>query len=447
MASTVLGALASATVASSCGILLTLLLRKQFRMLFGPSLAYYLWLLVPTSLLVLLLPTPRPGMTAVLAVPLSVPSLTSHVLTSRLVEVAISSTSNWTMWTLCSWGIGALLFARRLTRQQRRFVDSLGVTIKGANRVLRAADPTGGPVVVGILRPKIVVPSDFDTRYTKQEQALILAHEQMHVRRRDLLVNATWSLARCIFWFNPLTHLAGRLMRFDQELACDAQVMRNHPRSRKPYASAMLRTQLVDDPLPLGCHWPSIHPLKVRIMVLKRPPAGGVRRVIGQMIVGLCVLTVGYGTWAAQSAVGPAAHTATAADHPQLLNGAADGDASRKRNPGGGPVMFDADYSDCSVDGKSCTYSGHVRFSVKEFVILADGAKASRTDSGFVLVAHGTPATLTHTPSSGAAVVRGAAKRIVLDGAAGAVELTGDASLTQGGGTTVTGERLIYKVT
>ena len=300
MASPPLSILANATVASSCGILLTVLLRKRFRILFGPGLAYFLWLLVPTSLLVLLLPAPSTGLKAVLAVPLSMPSLTSHV-----VEVSISSGPDWQMWLLRTWGIGALLFCWKLAREQRRFIASLGVMVGGDGDVFRAADPNSGPVVVGILQPKIVVPSDFDTRYALQEQALILAHERMHVRRGDLVINATCAFARCIFWFNPLMHFAGQLIRFDQELACDAAVMRNHPHSRKPYASAMLRTQLADGALPLGCYWPSTHPLKERIMVLQQPPARGLRRVIGQTLIGTCIVLVGYGSWAAQSDTGP----------------------------------------------------------------------------------------------------------------------------------------------
>jgi lipopolysaccharide transport protein LptA len=179
-------------------------------------------------------------------------------------------------------------------------------------------------------------------------------------------------------------------------------------------------------------------------MLLKQPPARGLRRIIGQIFVGLCVLTVGYGTWAAQSDVAAASDTITV-DPPQVLNSVSGGDASRGPNPRGGPVTFDADQTNCSAGGKSCTYSGHVKFSSKNFVILADKAKSNRTDSGFVLVVSGTPATFTHTPSSGAAVVRGAAERIVLDGAAGEVRLTGNASLTQGDAATATGERLIYK--
>jgi bla regulator protein blaR1 len=295
MASQLLTILEITTVASSCGILLALLLRRPLRRLFGPSLAYLLWLLVPTSLVVLLLPAPTPGLKTVFPVPLSMPLLTAHGALASL-----SSGVDWAMWLLCTWGIGALLLSWRLARQQRRFMASLGLLVRSDEGVLRAAYPAGCPVVVGIMRPRIVVPSDFDTRYASDEQVLILAHERMHVRRGDLVMNALWAVARCIFWFNPLIHIAARLFRFDEELACDAAVMRNHPHSRRSYASAMLRTQLADDALPLGCHWPSTHPLKERIMLLKQPPDRGLRSAVGQVFVGACVLMVGYATWAVQ---------------------------------------------------------------------------------------------------------------------------------------------------
>jgi beta-lactamase regulating signal transducer with metallopeptidase domain len=261
--------------------------------LFGPSLAYFLWLLVPTSLLVPLLPAPSAGLKIMLPAPLSMPSLAGHLEVGSLSSFDL----DWMPWLICAWGVGALLFCLRLARQQRRFIAGLGLPIRDDAGVLRAAFRAGSPVVVGIVRPKIVVPSDFATRYASEEQALILAHERMHVRRGDLIANAMWALVRCIFWFNPLMHIAAQLSRFDQELACDAAVMRKHPKSRKPYATAMLRAQCADAAVPLGCYWPSTHPLKERIMLLARPPALGLRQVVGQMLVGICVFSVGYGTW------------------------------------------------------------------------------------------------------------------------------------------------------
>lgn len=443
MANALLSSLGSATVASSCSIWLTLLLRKSLRTHFGPSLAYFLWLLVPTSLLALVLPAPSTGLRVVFPVSLSMTSLTSHV---ALASTSASLDLDWVTWLVCAWGIGGLLFCARLVHQQRQFIASLG-GLTPSDGVLLASSFAGCPVVFGVVRPQVVVPSDFAIRYAPAEQALILAHERMHIRRGDLVVNALWAVARCVFWFNPLVHIAGRRIRFDQELACDADVMRTHPRSAKPYANAMLRTQLVNEPLPLGCRWPSIHPLKERIMLLKQPPARGPRRVIGQTFVGICVLTLGYATWAAQSSgIAPPTDRAMTADSAiiadsQSPNGVSGEDASR--NPD--PVTIDADHSNCSAGRSTCTWSGHFKFSSKEFVILADEAKTNRADSGFLLVVRGTPATFTRTPSSGAAVVRGAAERIVLDGATGKMTLTGHASLTQGNAAMMAGERLIYQ--
>jgi beta-lactamase regulating signal transducer with metallopeptidase domain len=307
MASELLDILGTATVASSCAVLLILLLRKPLRTFFGPSIAYFLWLLVPTSILVPLLPAPSAGLKTVLPVPvpLSMPSLTGHV-----AMVSTSSGLAWVPWLIFAWAIGALLFGLRLARQQRHFIASLGLPIRDDGGVLHAAFPTGSPVVVGLVRPKIVVPSDFAARYASAEQTLILAHERMHICRGDLITNAMWALARSIFWFNPLVHIAARLSRFDQELACDAAVMRDHPNSRKPYATAMLRAQIADDALPLGCYWPSTHPLKERIMLLKQPPARGLRRMIGRILVASCVCLIGYGTWALEPDVAASGESA-----------------------------------------------------------------------------------------------------------------------------------------
>ena len=44
-----------------------------------------------------------------------------------------------------------------------------------------AADPSIGPALVGVLRPRLVLPADFETRFDARERALILAHEEVYV--------------------------------------------------------------------------------------------------------------------------------------------------------------------------------------------------------------------------------------------------------------------------
>ena len=59
-------------------------------------------------------------------------------------------------------------------------------------------------------------------------QALILAHEQIHARRRDGLWRLLAQGFVAVFWFNPLAWIAMACFRQDQELACDAAVLREH---------------------------------------------------------------------------------------------------------------------------------------------------------------------------------------------------------------------------
>jgi beta-lactamase regulating signal transducer with metallopeptidase domain len=143
------------------------------------------------------------------------------------------------------------------------------------HRVLRLARKGKiGPAVVGVLSPRVYFPADFETRYTPDEQAMIRAHEISHLIRHDVLLNAWVALAQCILWFNPIVHFGVRAFRHDQEMACDAAVMEDHPEQRRRYAAAMLKTQLVQAPMGAACGWAG-HPLETRIATLARgtPPA------------------------------------------------------------------------------------------------------------------------------------------------------------------------------
>jgi hypothetical protein len=205
------------------------------------------------------------------------------------------------------------LFALYLTALQRTFVKGFG-TLSGSRCVLRAATSDGCPALVGVLRPKVILPADFDSRYTRLERLLVFAHERSHLRRGDPVWNACAALMRCLFWYNPLVHLAAGCFRADQELACDAAVMGAHPGSPRAYASAMLKTTLADSASLIVCHWHSVRHIKERILMLNRAIPGRTRRTCGQMLVVLSGAVLGYAAWAAEPATAPGSVTTTA--HP-----------------------------------------------------------------------------------------------------------------------------------
>lgn len=274
------------TIAASLGVLLVGLLRTPVRRIAGARAAYGLWLMAPLSTLTVLLPTaPHP-----LAPVELVPTLTEA-----------SDSANNEVILLAIWATGALIMLATAMARQRAFVRSLGNLLRLPNGTYRSASAIE-PMVVGALRPRVVLPADFETRYTRDERALVLAHEHAHVKRGDALINALATVWLCLFWFNPLMHWAIGWFRFDQELACDALVLAATGTARRRYADALLKTQLaadsVETALPAGCHWKSTHPLTQRIAALKQPPPGMVQRWFGTGLVLTFISTGCYAAWA-----------------------------------------------------------------------------------------------------------------------------------------------------
>ncbi|HZW52027.1 MAG TPA: M56 family metallopeptidase, partial [Rudaea sp.] len=304
----ILRVLALSTLASSAAIVVVLLLRKPLRQRFGAQVAYALWALVPLAALVALLPAPVASVASMPAIVAAAPAM----MQTLPLAVAAAPAFDPMPWLALVWLFGTVGCAVLFVRQQRRFVRSLGHLSSCDDDTVHAQTTAGCPALVGAWRPRIVLPADFERRYDNAERKLILAHERAHRARGDAQANALAAALRCLYWFNPLFHFAASRLRFDQELACDAIVISRFPEARRPYADAMLKTQLADLGLPAGCHWQSSHPLKERIAMLKQPLPGRARRRIGAACVAAIVAVASFAAWAAQPAV-PAAPAAVPA--------------------------------------------------------------------------------------------------------------------------------------
>jgi beta-lactamase regulating signal transducer with metallopeptidase domain len=220
-------------------------IRIPARRLVGPSAAYNLWLLPPLAALI----TPILVLIGQANGPVSPPL-------QMMAPLPVFATL---------WALGAVVLAATFAVAQARFMADV--------RAGRA-----GPAVIGLIYPRIVLPAD-GAGYTAQERELIRAHEREHVARKDPRAAAFVAACQCLCWFNPLVHLAAHLLRLDQELACDAAVIRSRPDARTLYGQTLLKTQLAATPLPFGCYWPArgLHPLEVRIGLLKRRKGSPVR--------------------------------------------------------------------------------------------------------------------------------------------------------------------------
>ena len=302
METELLQALIRATLASSASVLLIGLLRKPLRAAVGARAAYWLWLLVPALVLAFVLPAP------VQSLQMSADSLPGQVR-SALSTVAVRTTmpngSVALIAGLTVWAVGACAMFVLLLRRQRSFARSLGMLVPDEKGFHRSGGVTA-PMLVGAWQPRIVVPLDFETRYSPDECELILAHERAHLLRCDVAVSAIASAWLCFFWFNPLIYWALDWLRIDQELASDAHVLAQRGDSRRSYADALLKTQLASEPgwrVPVGCQWQSTHSLKERIVMLKRPLPGISRQLMGVVCVLGLIGSGSYTAWAAQAAV------------------------------------------------------------------------------------------------------------------------------------------------
>jgi beta-lactamase regulating signal transducer with metallopeptidase domain len=287
--------LGRATIAVTLALLIVLGLRSTCRLRFGAAHAYALWLLVlllPCAcLLAMLMPTTALPTLVLNLVPTAkvMPQFTPS---TKTIDFASSIIELWISGVVC--------FALFLCWQQWRFVVSLG-KLQRIGTIYRAQSNDIGPALLGVWRPKIVVPADFASRYAPDEQDLILAHECAHLQRGDVIANALCALLQMAFWFHPLVHLSAVRFRADQELACDAAVTRSHRPLRKTYAEAMLKTQTQDFALPAGCGWQSKQILKERIMQLNRQSPSPTARQIGSAAITTLICLIVGGAWAAQA--------------------------------------------------------------------------------------------------------------------------------------------------
>lgn len=245
----------------SVAVLMLLAARPLLRRL-GAGATYAAWWLVPILLLTPWLPRPA-------VEPLRVVVAAVGGTPDARLPALPAATSTAALW-LSLWLVGtAVLLALQAWRQWR--LARLGAQL-----------PAGSsPALVGVLRPRVALPVDFQARFTPAEQALILAHEAVHRARHDNLWNLIATLLTALHWWNPLAWWAARRLRADQELACDAAVLAARPGAVATYSRALLAAHgLTPHGAPLASRWVSAHPLVERMTMLQHHlPASRRRRL------------------------------------------------------------------------------------------------------------------------------------------------------------------------
>jgi len=163
----------------------------------------------------------------------------------------------WLPWLVAIWFVGASAIAIRAFNQWRRLAwlvrnatiplaDCATVLARlrarfGIRRPVRLLGSLGidTPMLVGWLRPTILLPISMLSGFTPQQIELIIAHELGHVRRWDYLANLLQVVIETILFYHPIVHWISRDVREARESCCDDLVLALAEGSPVVYASAL----------------------------------------------------------------------------------------------------------------------------------------------------------------------------------------------------------------
>jgi beta-lactamase regulating signal transducer with metallopeptidase domain len=98
------------------------------------------------------------------------------------------------------------------------------------------------PVVVGLLKPVILLPLGILSNLPPEQVEAVLLHELAHIRRKDYLVNLLQSFAEVVYFFNPAVLWISSLIRQERENCCD-DVAISQLKNKKQFIHALVAFQ------------------------------------------------------------------------------------------------------------------------------------------------------------------------------------------------------------
>ena len=150
----------------------------------------------------------------------------------------------WLSWIVAGWFAGVLLCSLRpllgwhmLWRLRRVGVSPVSDKVQASlqrvserlrmRRAVRILHSTLAkvPVVVGYVRPVILLPLSLVTTIPAAQLESILAHELAHVRRHDFLINLLQTLVETVFFYHPAIWWLSNRLRVERENCCDDVVI------------------------------------------------------------------------------------------------------------------------------------------------------------------------------------------------------------------------------
>jgi len=94
------------------------------------------------------------------------------------------------------------------------------------------------PLLLGLRKPKILLP---DMDLSRDELSMIIRHELIHFRRKDILVKLIILLATALHWYNPVIWFTSKAISMQCEISCDNETMLNADmEQRQQYSETLI---------------------------------------------------------------------------------------------------------------------------------------------------------------------------------------------------------------
>lgn len=169
-------------------------------------------------------------------------------------------------WIVLFWAAGTFLLSMRLLggwlvlhRFRTRGVklapeDLQGFLLRLSEQIgvsqpvrLMVSSLTHVPMVIGWLRPVILIPASAVAGLTTQQLEMILAHELAHIKRHDYLVNLLQTLVETLLFFHPVVWWISHVVRAEREYVCDDMAVAVSGGQKAAYARALAELQWVTE--------------------------------------------------------------------------------------------------------------------------------------------------------------------------------------------------------
>lgn len=163
-------------------------------------------------------------------------------------------------WAAVFWLVGVLVLSFRLVlglrlvyKLRTQFVSAVPAELESvACRLarnlrlkqqvdLRASRVVDVPLVVGYLKPLILVPTSTITALSLPQLEMLLAHELAHIRRLDHLINLLQNTVETLLFFHPAVWWISAQVRQERECCCDDLAVRTCGGDALGYAQALAK--------------------------------------------------------------------------------------------------------------------------------------------------------------------------------------------------------------